>query len=103
MRLPTAANMFCAIPLTVASLPETPSPPGDSDVLELLPQGLPKFLGASFASREVKTQPTLRARRRPVSSCSWCCWLPKLLLQWRASTRIGAARTTGSMVGYECK
>ena len=93
LRLPTAASMFCAIPLSMASLPETPSPPEDADDELLPPQGLPRFRGASSASRAAKMwpsppRPMLRACRTTLVSCG----RQLKLLQWRASTRMGARR-----------
>ena len=88
--------MVCAIPpsLASASRPDTPRPREVSGVLELLKHGLPRFRGASSASRAVKMwlllpPATLRA-------CRWlsdsACGRQLKLLQWRTSTRRGARR-----------
>ena len=84
--------MFCAIPLSMASLPEeTPSPIDDSDDRELLPQGLPKFRGASSPSRAVKMWPSLLLPTLRVCRLA-SCGLQSKEGQWRAITRMAARR-----------
>ena len=78
----------------MASLPATPRPLEEEEAdLALLPQGLPRFLGASRARRTAKMVPslplsTLRRCRSPAAAGdSWGRQLK--LRQWRASTRTG--------------